>query len=82
MLELIALFKAQAVEMGKNLQKDNTVIDSISSKQETVYRSLEKETNTVKELNNSNPLGFLTLIGYSVIAIFVWIFTMFFIIIF
>lgn len=82
MVELIALFKSQAVEMGKDLQKDSSVIEIISSKQDRVSTSLKKETDNVKELNNSNPLGFLTLIGYSAIAVFLWILTMVFIIVF
>jgi hypothetical protein len=33
-------FKRHAVEMGKDLQRDNSMIENISSKQDKVYRSL------------------------------------------
>lgn len=42
MLELLKQFKEQAVSMGKDLEKDNKVIDNITTKQEKVYKSLEK----------------------------------------
>jgi hypothetical protein len=81
MLELIELFKSQALDMGKDLKKDNSVIDNIALKQGRVSDSLERETGNVKKLNNSSALGFLTLIGYSAIAVLLWIFTLVFIMI-
>ena len=79
MLDIIELIKSQGKDMVHELKKDNDVIDNIATKQDKVSRSLSKETDEVKQLNNSSSLGFLTLIGYSAIAVILWIFTLFFI---
>lgn len=81
-MELISLFKSQAQEIGKNLNEDKKVIENITTKQDKVQKSLERETKNVEQLNNNNPLGFGTLLCHSLVAVLLWLFTMIFILIF
>jgi hypothetical protein len=82
MLELMQLFKNHAKDMGKELQRDTSVISDISRKQDNVLNSLHRETNSMKDIAKNSSLGIFALLGYSSIAVMLWLFALVFIMIF
>jgi len=76
------LFKNHAKDMGKDLQRDTSVISDISRKQDNVLNSLDRETKSMKDIAKNSSLGIFALLGYSSIAVMIWLFALIFIMIF
>lgn len=81
MLDLVEKFKKYAVDIQEDLEKDNDVIDEINFKQDKQLTSLKTKSQTLKEIIKDQKIGFFQLVAMGIIAIALWIFGLFIILI-
>ena len=81
MLELVDKFKKYAVEIQDDLEKDTDVISDINNKQDRQLNSLQKKSESMKEIIKNQNIGFFQLLAMGIIGIALWIFGLFVILI-
>lgn len=81
MLELVERFKKYAVEINDDLEKDSDVINEINVKQDRQLTSLQKKSESMKDIIKNQNIGFFQLLAMGIIAIALWIFGLFVILI-